>query len=69
MYVDGNSQASTGHKELEMFYNDTKVNCTTTYKYLGTHIDQHLNLSEHTKIQEGFIETSVTQKTASVTNP
>jgi len=38
---------SSSPKELEIFYNYTKVSCTTTYKYLGTHIDQHLNLSEN----------------------
>ena len=38
---------SSGPKEPKIVYNYTKVSCTTTYKYLGTQIDQHLNLGEN----------------------
>ena len=39
--------ANCPKEELELYYNGTKINYTTTYKYLGTHIDQNLNLVEN----------------------
>lgn len=35
---------ANGPEELELYYNNKKINCTTEYKYLGTHIDRTLNL-------------------------
>lgn len=35
---------ASGPKKLDIFYNRNKINCTDSYKYLGTCIDQYLNL-------------------------
>ena len=38
---------SMNSKQIEVYYNNTKINNTTTYTYLGTIIDHHLNLGEN----------------------
>ena len=37
--------ANLPKRELELFYSGSKINCTTTYKYLGTQIDYNLNFA------------------------
>ena len=34
-------------KQLECYYDQTKINVTETYTYLGSTLDPHLNLSKN----------------------
>ena len=46
----GSGKRLSKFKEYLQFnikYNETLVNCTTSYEYLGVLLDQTLNISEH----------------------
>jgi hypothetical protein len=46
MLLGTNKRLSKVDKELNLYYRDTKINTTKSYKYLGTYLDNTLSLNE-----------------------
>ena len=47
LYGTGRKLSKFKEHELNIMHNNTVVNYTTSYTYLGIHLDQTLNLTEH----------------------